>query len=90
MLLSINVIDTESMHLRNATCHPTSSAWSRPSLPPRALNDPNLRETEGSEGKHSCGAGVEAELLSLPLTMHERVIMMSVDDREVLHGIMPV
>lgn len=52
------------------------------------INDPkSLTSTEGSEGKHSCASGVEAELLSLPLTMHERV--MSLDDREVLQCIMP-
>jgi hypothetical protein len=50
------------------------------------INDPKLMQREGSEDKHSCAAGVEAGPLSLPLTMHERV--MNVDDREVLYCIM--
>ena len=50
------------------------------------INVPKLMQTEGSEDKHSCAAGVEAGPLSLPLTMHEPV--MSVNDREVLYYIM--
>jgi hypothetical protein len=42
-------------------------------------------QTGGSEERHSCAAGVEAGLLSLPLTMYERA--MSVDDSEVQYCI---
>jgi hypothetical protein len=47
---------------------------------PSISNDPKLMQTEGSEDKHFCAAGVEAELSRLSLTMYERV--MSVDGRE--------
>ena len=43
-------------------------------------------QTEGSEDKGSCVAGVEAGPLSLPLAMHGRVMI--VDDLEVLYCIM--
>jgi hypothetical protein len=38
----------------------------------------NRGRRPGSEGKHSYAGGVEAQLLRLPLTMHERVM---IDDR---------
>jgi hypothetical protein len=56
-----------------STDNPDNSKWGvfffefRPAL--GIINDPKLTQTEGSEDKHSCAAGVEAELLSLPLTM---------------------
>jgi hypothetical protein len=49
--------------------------------------DPISTQMEGSEDKDSCaGVASEAELLSLPLIMRQRV--MGPDDREVLYWIM--